>query len=178
MDLNALYRGRWGVTAHGQEFNRLVEQEFRPRLERMLREARQQRYLQPSIVYGYFPCQSSGNELIVYDPQNSRRQTAGSPMLREITRFHFPRQHERDRLCLADYFASTTSGKIDVIAFQIVTMGTPPSEAVERLQKADDYSEAYFVHGLSVQMAEALAEYSNRVVQRELGLKGSRRTTL
>ncbi|HEX3639964.1 MAG TPA: dihydropteroate synthase, partial [Ktedonobacteraceae bacterium] len=174
MDLNALYRGRWGITAHGQEFNRLVEQEFRPRLERMLREARQQRYLQPSIVYGYFPCQSSGNELIVYDPQEFQRQTADSPMLREITRFHFPRQHERDRLCLADYFASTTSGKIDVAAFQIVTMGTPPSEAVERLQKADDYSEAYFVHGLSVQMAEALAEYSNRVVQRELGLEGSR----
>jgi len=174
MDLNALYRGRWGVTAHGEEFKRLIEQEFHPRLERMLREARQQRYLQPRVVYGYFPCQSSGNELIVYDPQEFQRQTTGSPILREITRFHFPRQHERDRLCLADYFASTTSGKIDVVAFQIVTMGTPPSEAVQRLQQASDYSEAYFVHGLSVQMAEALAEYSNRVVQRELGLEGAR----
>ena len=174
MDLNALYRGRWGVTAHGQEFNRLIEQEFHPRLERMLREARQQRYLQPKVVYGYFPCQSSGNELLVYDPQPFQQATTGSPTLREITRFHFPRQHERDRLCLADYFAATASGKIDVITFQIVTMGTPPSEAVERLQQAGNYSEAYFVHGLSVQMAEALAEYSNRVVQRELGLEGSR----
>src|SRR5260370_6110114 len=174
MDLKTLYRLHWGGKVHGEDFTRLVEQEFRPRLERMLREARQQRYLQPRVVYGYFLCQSSGNELIVYDPQEFQRQTTGSPILREITRFHFPRQHERDRLCLADYFASTTSGKIDVVAFQIVTMGTPPSEAVQRLQQASDYSEAYFVHGLSVQMAEALAEYSNRVVQRELGLEGAR----
>ncbi len=174
MDLNALYRGRWGVTAHGQEFNRLVEQEFRPRLERMLREARQQRYLQPKVVYGYFPCQSRGNELIVYDPQDFQQQTDGSPTLREITRFHFPRQRERDRLCLADYFASTASGKIDVVALQVVTMGTPPSEAVQHLQQAGDYSEAYFVHGLSVQMAEALAEYTNRLIQQELELEGAR----
>lgn len=173
MDLNALYRGRWGVTAHGQEFNHLVEHEFRPRLERMLREARQQRYLQPKVVYGYFPCQSNGNELIVYDPEDFQQQTDGSPTLREITRFHFPRQRERDRLCLADYFASTTSGKVDVVAFQVVTMGTPPSEAVQRLQQAGDYSEAYFVHGLSVQMAEALAEYTNRIIQQELGVEGA-----
>jgi 5-methyltetrahydrofolate--homocysteine methyltransferase len=174
LDLKALYRGRWGVTAHGQEFNHLVEHEFRPRLERMLREARQQRYLQPKVVYGYFPCHSSGNELIVYDPKDFQQQTDASPTLREITRFHFPRQRERDRLCLADYFASTTSGKIDVVAFQVVTMGTPPSEAVQRLQQAGDYSEAYFVHGLSVQMAEALAEYTNRLIQQELGLEGAR----
>jgi 5-methyltetrahydrofolate--homocysteine methyltransferase len=174
LDLKALYRGRWGVTAHGQEFNHLVEHEFRPRLERMLREARQQRYLQPKVVYGYFPCHSSGNELIIYDPKDFQQQTDASPTLREITRFHFPRQRERDRLCLADYFASTTSGKIDVVAFQVVTMGTPPSEAVQRLQQAGDYSEAYFVHGLSVQMAEALAEYTNRLIQQELGLEGAR----
>ncbi len=174
MDLNALYRGRWGVTAHGQEFNRLVEQEFRPRMERMLREARQLRYLQPKIVYGYFPCQSNGNELIVYDPQKFQQRTDLSLTLCEITRFHFPRQRERDRLCLADYFASTTSGKVDVVALQVVTMGTPPSEAVQSLQQAGDYSEAYFVHGLSVQMAEALAEYANRLVQHELGLEGAR----
>src|SRR5258706_8267351 len=110
MALKTLFRLHWGGKAHGEEFTRLVEQDFHPRLERMLREARQQRYLQPRIVYGYFPCQSSGNELIVYDPQEFQRQTASSPTLREITRFHFPRQHERDRLCLADYFASTTSG--------------------------------------------------------------------
>jgi 5-methyltetrahydrofolate--homocysteine methyltransferase len=166
MDLNTLYRLQWGGKAHGAEFTHLVEQQFRPRLERMLREARQQRYLHPKAVYGYFPCQSSGNELLVYD--YDVRQKNGS--LREITRFRFPRQRERERLCLADYFASTKSGKVDVVALQVVTMGEEASELVHRLQQAGDYAEAYFVHGLSVQMAEALAEYTNRVIRRELDL--------
>ncbi len=171
MDLNALYRGRWGVKAHGEEFTRLVKQEFQPRLERMLHEARQQRYLQPKAIYGYFPCQSNGNELIIYDPQ--AYQQAAKP-LRELTRFRFPRQQERERLCLADYFASQQSGKVDVVALQVVTMGEAASEAVQRAQQAGDYAEAYFIHGLSVQMAEGLAEYTNRLVQHELGLEEPR----
>ncbi|GAC1671347.1 MAG: methionine synthase [Ktedonobacteraceae bacterium] len=171
LDLNALYRGRWGGKAHGAEFDRLVEQEFRPRLERMLREARQLRYLQPRLLYGYFPCQSSGNELIVYDPQKFQQSPT---TLSEVVRFHFPRQAERDRLCLADYFTSVESGKIDVVGFQIVTMGQAASEAIERLQQAGNYSEAYFVHGLSVQMAEGLADYANRLVQHELGIADPR----
>jgi 5-methyltetrahydrofolate--homocysteine methyltransferase len=175
IDLNALYRGRWGGKAHGEEFQRLVDQEFRPRLERMLREARQRRHLDPKAVYGYYPCQSSGNEVIVYDPQ-AYQQTAksGKPELREITRFHFPRQSERERLCLADYFASTSSGSIDVLPLQVVTIGTAASEEIERLQQGGNYSEAYFLHGLAVQMAEAMAEYSNHLIQRELGLDESR----
>jgi 5-methyltetrahydrofolate--homocysteine methyltransferase len=170
MDLNTLYRLHWGGKAHGAEFTRLVEREFRPRLERMLREARQQRYLQPKAVYGYFPCQSSGNELIVYDLQEMQK----SSRLREVTRFRFPRQSERERLCLADYFASVQSGKVDVVALQVVTMGETASEVVHRLQQEGDYAEAYFVHGLSVQMAEALAEYTNDVIRHELGLDSSR----
>jgi 5-methyltetrahydrofolate--homocysteine methyltransferase len=166
MDLNTLYRLQWGGKAHGAEFTRLVEQEFRPRLERMLHEARQQRYLHPKAVYGYFPCQSSGNELIVYDPEVLQQ----SGTRREIARFRFPRQNERERLCLADYFASVQSGTIDVVALQVVTMGEAASEVVHRLQQAGNYAEAYFVHGLAVQMAEALAEYTNRVIRRELGL--------
>jgi len=171
LDLNALYRGRWGGKAHGAEFDRLVEQEFRPRLERMVREARQQRYLQPKLIYGYFPCQSSGNELIIYDPQKFQQSPSN---LVELTRFYFPRQVERDRLCLADYFASTQSGKVDVAAFQLVTMGKAPSEAIDKLQQAGNYSEAYFLHGLSVQMAEGLADYTNQMIQRELGLEDPR----
>src|SRR5690348_1708682 len=116
MDLNTLYRLHWGGKAHGAEFTRLVEQDFRPRLERMLLEARQQRYLQPKAVYGYFPCQSSGNELIIYDPQAF---AADKNDKREITRFRFPRQSQRERLCLADYFASLESGQIDVVALQV-----------------------------------------------------------
>ncbi|HLJ35399.1 MAG TPA: methionine synthase [Ktedonobacteraceae bacterium] len=167
MDLNTLYRLHWGGKAHGAEFTRLVEQEFQPRLERMLREARQQRYLQPRAVYGYFPCQSSGNELIIYDPQDIAAR-------REINRFRFPRQGERDRLCLADYFASVQSDKLDVVALQVVTMGQSASEAMQRLQDAGNYSEAYFTHGLSVEMAEGLAEYTNRVICHELGLNEPR----
>jgi len=168
MDLNTLYRLHWGGKAHGAEFTRLVEGEFRPRLERMLREARQQRYLQPRVIYGYFPCQSSGNELIVYDPHDEGWSK------REVLRFRFPRQRERERLCLADYFAPVEGDRIDVVAFQVVTMGSAASDAVHRLQQAGDYSEAYFVHGLAVEMAEALAEYTNRVIRRELGLEEQR----
>ena len=171
MDLNTLYRLHWGGKAHGADFQRLVEEQFRPRLERMLREARQQRYLQPKVIYGYFPCQSQGNELIIYDPQVYAAATYDR---REVTRFRFPRQRERERLCLADYFASVESGRVDVVAFQVVTMGEAASEAIQRLQQSGNYSEAYFVHGLAVEMAEGLAEYTNRLARRELGLEGQR----
>ncbi|MEO8955306.1 MAG: methionine synthase [Ktedonobacteraceae bacterium] len=171
MDLNTLFRLHWGGKAHGAEFTRLVELEFRPRLKQMMLEARQQRYLQPKVVYGYFPCQSSGNELIVYDPQSMQEQNG---TLREMTRFRFPRQSERERLCLADYFASVQSGKVDVVALQVVTMGNAASEAVQRLQQAGDYAEAYFMHGLAVEMAEGLAEYTNRLIRQELALDDHR----
>jgi 5-methyltetrahydrofolate--homocysteine methyltransferase len=167
MDLNTLFRLHWGGKAHGEEFKQLVEKEFRPRLERMLREARLQRYLLPKAIYGYFPCQSSGNELIIYDPQE---YSSRNEKLHEIIRFRFPRQHERERLCLADYFASIESNKIDVVAFQVVTMGQAASDAVQRLQEAGNYAEAYYSHGLAVEMAEGLAEYTNRLIRRELGL--------
>ncbi len=170
MDLNTLYRLHWGGKAHGTEFDRLVEEDFRPRLDRMVREARQQRYLQPKVVYGYFPCQSSGNDLLVYDHEELQR----SGTLKEVTRFRFPRQPERERLCLADYFAPVKSGKVDVVPLQVVTMGEPASDAVNRLQQAGNYSEAYFVHGLAVEMAEGLAEYTNRLIRHELSLDESR----
>jgi len=173
MDLNTLFRLHWGGKTHGADFTRLVEMEFRPRLKRMLLEARQKRYLQPKVIYGYFPCQASGNELIVYDPaEMQEQQQKGS--LREVARFYCPRQQERERLCLADYFAPVNSGKIDVVALQVVTMGQSASEAVQHLQDAGDYAEAYFVHGLAVEMAEGLAEYTNRLIRQELGLDEQR----
>jgi 5-methyltetrahydrofolate--homocysteine methyltransferase len=170
MDFKTLYRLHWGGKSHGEEFARLVKEEFEPRLERMLREARQQRYLQPKAIYGYFPCQSSGNSLIVYDYQQYQRNGT----LREVTRFHCPRQRDHERLCLTDYFASVNSDRVDVVALQIVTMGTAASDMVARLQQIGNYSEAYFIHGLSVEMAEGLAEYINRHIRRELGLDETR----
>ena len=169
MDMNTLYRLHWGGKAHGEEFQRLVSEEFQPRLERMLREARQQRYLQPRVIYGYFPCQSSGNGLIVYDYRAWQEEGKAE----EVVRLQCPRQRERDRLCLADYFASVESGRMDVVPLQVVTMGQAASETMQRLQEANNYSEAYFVHGLAVNMTEGLAEYTNRLVRRELGLSGA-----
>jgi 5-methyltetrahydrofolate--homocysteine methyltransferase len=171
MDLNTLFRLHWGGKAHGEEFTQLVKKEFRPRLERMLRQARQQRYLQPRVIYGYFPCQSSGNELLIYDP---KEYAGGNGTLVESSRFIIPRQHERERLCLADYFASIESSKVDVVALQVVTMGQVASDTIQSLQEAGDYAEAYYTHGLAVEMAEGLAEYTNKLICQELGLDGQR----
>ena len=160
LDLNALYRGRWGGVAHGAEYERLTREEFAPRLERMLREARQKRWLTPRAVYGYYPCRVEGDDLVILDPDDRAR---------EIERFPFPRQPDGERLCLADYFRPA-GDKPAVVAFQVVTMGERASEETARMQAAHDYTEAYFLHGLSVQMAEAMADYVNARVRRDLAL--------
>lgn len=162
LDKNALYRGRWGGVAHGDEYKRLVREEFEPRLERLLREARQRQYLRPRAVYGYYPARAESDTLLVLDPADQTRV---------LERFAFPRQPDGQRLCLADYFA-TESGEPTAVAFQVVTMGNRASQETERMQAAGDYSEAYFLHGLSVQMAEAMADYVNARVRDELGLTG------
>jgi 5-methyltetrahydrofolate--homocysteine methyltransferase len=161
MDLNTLYRLHWGGKAHGDEFQRLVREDFEPRLERMLREARQRRYMEPKAVYGYYPCQSSGDELIIYDPSDHSHEQA---------RFSMPRQPDQERLCLADYFASVESGRKDVIALQVVTIGSKTTQLIDELQARGDYSAAYYIHGLGAEMAEGMAEYVHRIVRRELGL--------
>ena len=162
LDFNALYRGRWGGVAHGDEHKRLVKEEFEPRLERLLREARQRQYLRPRAVYGYYPARAEGDTLLVLDPVDPERV---------VERFAFPRQPDGQRLCLADYFA-TESGEPTAVAFQVVTMGSRASQETERMQAAGDYSEAYFLHGLSVQMAEAMADYVNARICDELRLTG------
>src|SRR5579871_1429600 len=131
MDLNTLYRLHWGGKSHGEEFKRLVREDFEPRLERMLLEARQRRYMEPKAVYGYYPCQSSGDELIIYDPQSHDR---------ELARFSMPRQPAQERLCLADYFASVESGRKDVVALQVVTIGQKTTDLIDELQARGDYS--------------------------------------
>ncbi len=177
LDRNALYRLQWGAkNAKGEEWQRLTA-EFDQKLRDLMREAERDGWLEPKLVYGYFPCQSQGNELIVYDPAlMGRKHGAGTNTelfkQHELTRFVFPRQPERERLCLADYFRSVESGELDVMALQLVTMGTRAAELTEALQQQGDYSRSYYIHGLSVSLAEALAEYSNRVIRQSLGLKG------
>ncbi|WP_299028511.1 methionine synthase [uncultured Thermanaerothrix sp.] len=162
---NELFRLSWGAkNTHGEAWERLLA-DYEARLDAMRREALRDGWLKPQGVYGYWPAQSEGDELIIYDPASVQ---AGSPA--EIMRFSFPRQNVGEFLCLADYFAPVDSGLMDVVAFQIVTVGQAATERVERLQSQGLYTEAYFTHGLAVQMAEATAEYLHHHIRRELGL--------
>lgn len=162
---NELFRLSWGAkNAHGEEWERL-EAEFEKRLTRMKRQALQENWLNPQGVYGYWPAQADGDDLVVYAPE-----TADSAQPDELTRFEFPRQPYAERLCLADYFASVDSDRLDTVALQVVTVGQEATEWVDRLQASGNYSEAYFTHGLAVQTAEAAAEYLHRHIRRELGI--------
>ena len=164
---NELFRLSWGAkNAHGEEWDKL-QAEFEARLERMQRQARREGWLQPRAVYGYWPAQAEGDDLVVYDPDSLQSEPARPA---ELLRFQFPRQPYGGFLCLADYFAPVESGKMDMVAFQVVTVGQEATNRFDHLQAAGDYAEAYYTHGLAVQTAEATAEYLHRHVRRELGL--------
>ncbi len=165
--LNELFRLSWGAkNAHGTEWVK-IKADYENRLAVMSKQAIAEKWLRPRGVYGYWPTQSDGNDLIIYDPVSVE---SGQPI--ELTRFKFPRQSSGEYLCLADYFASADSGRMDVVAFQVVTVGEEATHRFDRLQAAADFSEAYFSHGLAVQTAEAAAEYLHRHIRRELGLRG------
>ena len=171
LDLDELYRLQWGARGSGEQYERTVRDEFEPVLNRLKGEAVREGWLKPEVVYGYFPVQSSGNEIIVYDPDEYA--TRGS--LREIERFSFPRMVGRERLCLADYVRSVESGAVDVLPLQVVTVGHAASERFAALQAASEYAEAYYVHGLGVETAEALAEWTHRRIKAELELDSGKR---
>ncbi len=169
LDIDELYRLQWGAkNTHGDEWTKL-KAEFDARLDQMKREAIKSGYLKPQAVYGYFPVRSSGDALIVYDP-NLYASSNGQKTLKEIARFEFPRQSGQDHLCLADYFAPIDSGVIDTVALQVVTVGHGADEKFNQLQSKNDYSEAYFLHGLGVETAEATAEYVHQHIRRELNI--------
>ncbi len=173
MDLNTLFRLQWGAkNAKGEEYQRLIDEEFMPRLRELQRDAKERGWLRPAVALGYFPVQSEGNDLIVYDPGAwaAGKGQFKPEFLPELTRFHFPRQPERERLCLADYFASVDSERMDVAVFQVVTLGQAATDHVDALQAQGDYSASYFAHGLSVTAAEGLAEYTNQIVRKALGI--------
>jgi 5-methyltetrahydrofolate--homocysteine methyltransferase len=162
---NELFRLSWGAkNTHGAEWQRM-EAEFETRLEQMKRQVLREGWLKPQGIYGYWPAQAEGDDLVIYDPASVQ---AGEPA--ELTRFSFPRQAYADYLSLADYFAPLNSGKMDVAVFQVVTVGQEATQHFDRLQSAGDYAEAYFTHGLAVQTAEAAAEYLHRHIRRELHL--------
>jgi 5-methyltetrahydrofolate--homocysteine methyltransferase len=165
LDEGALFKGQWGLkqarTGDGPTYEELVETEGRPRLRGLLDKLQTDNLLEAAVVYGYFPCVSKDDDLIILDDQGNER-----------TRFTFPRQRRGRRLCLADFFRPEESGETDVVGFQIVTMGNRIGEETAKLFESNSYRDYLELHGLSVQLAEALAEYWHARVRSELGFAG------
>ena len=162
LDERALFVGQWGLQGKRGEYEAMVENEGRPRLRSLLNEVQSQGWLNAAVVYGYFPCYSEGNDLVVLHHEGPHE---GS----ERVRFSFPRQSRDRRLCLSDFFRSKSSGEIDTVAFHIVTMGQSVSEASAKLFADNHYREYLELHGLSVQLTEALAEAWHGRIREELG---------
>ncbi|HVA28694.1 MAG TPA: methionine synthase [Candidatus Baltobacteraceae bacterium] len=166
-DLKSLYRLSWGASnTKGDAFEELVRAEFEPRLRRYEAEALAGGLLYPKVAYGYFPAAGIGNDVVLYDPAERSR---------EIARFEFARQVGGEHLSLADYVRELEDGlPVDLVALQVVTIGTAAAERTEAMQAKGDYSESYFLHGFTVQSAEALAEWTHRRIRSELGLGNER----
>ncbi len=171
LDLDELYRLQWGARGSGEQYEKTIKQEFEPVLERLKKDAKENGWLTPQAVYGYFPVQSSGNDVLIYDPELYVKDGT----LTEVGKFHFPRMVGRERLCLADYVRSVESGVVDVLPLQVVTVGHASSERFAELQGANEYSEAYYLHGVSVEAAEAVAEWMHRHIKAELGIEAGKR---
>lgn len=167
LDERATFRGQWGLNGarggNGPSYDELVETEGRPRLRYWLDRLIADQVLEAAVVYGYFPAYSEGNDLVVLD-ENGHAERA---------RFSFPRQRQERRLCLADFF-KPKSDQLDVVALQLVTVGQPVSEYAAKLFARNEYRDYLEVHGLSVQLTEALAEYWHRRIRAELTLPDGR----
>jgi 5-methyltetrahydrofolate--homocysteine methyltransferase len=160
VDERALFLGQWGLK--GKDFESMAIEEGRPRLRSLLNEVQSKGWLNAAVTYGYFPCYSEGNDLVVLHHEGDQK---GS----ERVRFSFPRQSRDRRLCLSDFFRSKDSGEIDVVSFQIITMGQSISDAISSLFNQNLYREYLELHGLSVQLTEALTEMWHARTRNELG---------
>jgi 5-methyltetrahydrofolate--homocysteine methyltransferase len=162
LDTHVLFKLHWGGRGvKGEEWRRLLAEDFRPRLERMWNEAD---YLHPRVLLGYFPCYSEGNDIVILDPTD--RETV-------IERLTCPRQPKGDRLCLADFYRSRSDSHpphLDVVALQAVTVGPEVTELMAQLETDGEFAEQLFVHGLGVQTAEGLAEWLHWRVRNDLGI--------
>jgi 5-methyltetrahydrofolate--homocysteine methyltransferase len=159
LDTHVLFKLHWGGRGvKGEAWRTLISEDFLPRLERMWRE---QTYLHPRALVGYFPCYSEGNAVVVLDPEDHER---------ELQRFVFPRQPGNDRICIADFYRPKASGELDAVALQAVTAGDEVTELMKRLEAEGEFAEQLFVHGLGVQTAEGMAEWLHARVRSELGI--------
>ena len=156
----ALLRGQWGFKGRDAETAARAELALSQIQQQALRDG----ILEPSVVYGFFPAQSNGDQLIVYEPDQSGA---------EAIRFRFPRQQGKQGRCLADYFRSVESGAMDVIGFHVVTMGSRVGEYAQELYADNRYQDYLYWHGFGVEIAEALAEYWHRRIRQELKIDGA-----
>jgi 5-methyltetrahydrofolate--homocysteine methyltransferase len=181
----ALFKNQWQLkTASQEDYLRLVEQKFRPILRQLEEEVIGSGLFDPKVVYGYFPAQSEGNDLVVYEPPQDKSDNhqghsptslsagSGTRSRPELIRFTFPRQKEGRRLCISDFFASKDSGKMDVLGVSLVTIGAKATQETQRLFEGGEYTKYLYLHGLGVETAEALAEFHHKVMRAELGIGG------
>ncbi len=177
---DALFKGQWGLSRGKMsevEYERFLDEKARPVFKELQDRASREMVLEPKVVYGYFPVQGDGNDLVVYHVEEflnccqpggiGRCEPAAAP--REWLRFNFPRQEGRRRLCIADFFRSKTSGQYDVLGLQLVTVGDRATELAEALRKNDQYQDYLYLHGFGVEAAEALAELWHKRMRAEMG---------
>jgi len=160
----ALFRGQWQFKKGNlseQDYQAQVFDEIRPIFERLKQQCKDERILTPRVVYGYWPCNSQGDDLVIFDAKDHDK---------EVERFRFPRQNDRQRLCISDFFLPLEAGRRDVIALQCVSMGREVSARARKLFESNQYAEYLYLHGLGVECAEALAEMWHKRVRQELGI--------
>ncbi|MBE9246002.1 methionine synthase [Microcystis aeruginosa LEGE 00239] len=172
LDLQALFVGQWQFrkpkSQSKPEYDQFLQEKVHPILTAWKEKIVKENLLNPTLIYGYFPCQSSGNSLLIYDPESI--QAGEKPEnLQPIAIFEFPRQKSGRRLCIADFFAPQESGIIDVFPMQAVTVGEIATEYAKSLFDANEYTEYLYYHGMAVQTAEAMAEWTHTRIRRELG---------
>jgi 5-methyltetrahydrofolate--homocysteine methyltransferase len=161
LDERALFLGQWGLK--GKDFEIMAIEQGRPQLRSLLNDVQSKGWLNAAVAYGYFPCVSKGNDLVVLHHEGPNKG-------QERVRFTFPRQSRDRRLCLSDFFRSEESGEVDVVSFQIITMGQSISEAISKLFGVNLYREYLELHGLSVQLTESLTEHWHARTREELGI--------
>jgi 5-methyltetrahydrofolate--homocysteine methyltransferase len=181
----ALFRGSWNVYKGNKsidEYNMLLNNEIIPKFKELKLKVKREKLLEPRVIYGFYPAQSESDDLIIYKPKGISTEEINNKWvkskyrlneLEEWQRFSFPRQKSQKHLCISDFFKSNDTEEIDVAGFQIVTVGKKATEYAQLLYSGNKYQDYLYFHGLSVETAEALAEYWHKVIRNELGIAGN-----
>jgi len=176
----ALFRGSWNVykgKKTEEEYKALLNEEIIPKFKELKLQIKREKLLSPSVIYGYYPAQSDGEDLVIYKPEKIEniydiweKKHYSTDELEEWQRFTFPRQKSGKNLCISDYYKDINSGIIDIAAFQFVTVGNKATEYSQKLYTENKYQDYLYFHGLSVETAEALAEYWHKIIRMELNI--------